>query len=223
MHVRCFQVAAHRIDKIVKLTYACGDAYNRRPFHGVERVSKSMPIDDELFAAAPSVSATAPDGRLISLSVSRERIRQLAQLGKYNDIFAYFYNLCGIQIPVNNFGYHEQKAGLIFPDHWGGIRHAHLIYKGIQRPFREAKLDSDVYIYVTAHSYAYRYVPDMVCCAKRVDVPSNNLFVAYVIFADGDFEKGVVTAWEWVLCDSQDKKFPKDHSIRYEEKVGENG
>jgi hypothetical protein len=181
-----------------------------------------MPLNDDLFAQPLKVQAPSPSGDLISLGVSVERVRQLAALGRRSDIFAFFYNLCGLDIPVNNFGYHEKDDGN-FPDNWGGLKHSHAIYRGIKRPYKEAERDGDVYIYVVQHRYVYQYISNMVCVAKRAPAPARALFVAYVVFEGQPFDKGVVQNWEWVVADPENPKYPKDFNNRYEEKVWENG
>lgn len=181
-----------------------------------------MPLNDDLLALPFNVQAPSPSGDLISLDVSAERVRQLASLGRTNDIFAFFYNLCGRDIPVNNFGYHEKDESQ-FPDRWGGLKHTHAIYRGIKRPYKEAEKDGNVYIYVVQHRYVYQYTPHMVCVAKRVPAPDRAVFVAYVVFEDQPFGKGAVQNWEWVVADPENPKCPKDVNNRYEEKVWENG
>lgn len=182
-----------------------------------------MALNDELLGAPINIIAPTPSGNFTNLRASEKRIRELAKLGRFTDIFAFFYNLCGRSIPVNNFGYHEEKTGSIFADHWGGLKHTHTIFKGIKRPFRDTEQDSAVYIYVVCPAYVYRHIPDMVCAAKRYPAPSNSVFVAYVIFDNDAYGAGVVTNWEWVLCDTNNKRLPSDYLNRYETKVWENG
>lgn len=174
------------------------------------------------YSVCKTVKAPSPDksGGLIDIAVSVARVRQLAAAGRNNDIFAMFYNLCGVVPPVNNIGYHEQ--GDVFPDAWGGLKHSHVIFKGLQRPFHEENGDSIVYIYGVKPGYVYKYEPNMACVARRIDAPRNALFVAYVVFENNDFEKGEVLNWEWVTADSQNPNYPEDFANRYKEKVWEN-
>lgn len=169
------------------------------------------------------VNAPSPDssGGFVELLVNRSRIQDIAETGRNNDIFALFYNVCGVVPPVNNIGYHENNS---FKDDWGGLRHSHVIFRGLKRPFHEQNHDSNVYIYVTCPRFVYRFVTDnMVCPAKRVDSPPNSVFVSYVVFKEDSFKVGEIKSWEWIVADKNNSRFPADYSSRYEEKVWENG
>lgn len=175
-------------------------------------------MDDFTFnALAPS-----PDGsaRMIELTVDAERVRQLAGLRRKTPLYELTYNVMGQLPPVNNIGYHEQD---IFPDHWGGVRRAHTIFKGLRRPMNDHDLDGNVYVYVMSPPYTYRYIAHMACTAKRYDAPVNTVFAVYVIFDDNNFDKGFIVNWEWIGADPDNPKLPRDHTERYEQQVWTNG
>jgi hypothetical protein len=168
-----------------------------------------------------SVKARSPaENKLVSLKVDPQRVRELASSGRNNDIFALVYNVCGMLPPVNNVGYHERS--IPFVDNWGGLRHTHVIFKGLKRPFHDDNHDSEIYMYVVAPRFVYKYVPDMTCVARRVEAPKNTVFVAYVKFGDEFFTSGSVINWEWVVSDNRSPNKPKDFLNRYDQQVWEN-
>ncbi len=184
-----------------------------------------MPEDIESLTTEYTIYAPSPaaNAELIGLVVAEERIAELATVGRITDLFGLLYNLCGIVPDVNNIGYHERDENIPFADNWGGLKHAHVIFKGLKRPFHEADHDSVVYIYVVSPRYTYKYVPDMVCCARRLLPPQNAVFVAYVIFSNDNFVSGRVINWEWVKADPLKPNMPNDFSNRYDNMVWENG
>lgn len=157
--------------------------------------------------------------REVAISQNSERMRQLIGLGRKNSIFEAYYNVCGLLPEVNNVGHHEKSTP--FKDEWGGIRRAHAIYKGIKRPCNRPKEDEDVYIYVTKPRFRYKYEPDMVCVAKRVEAPKGYLFVAFVRF-ENKLQVGEVLNWEWVEADQQYPLKPIGYQERYQEEVWNN-
>ena len=159
-------------------------------------------------------------GELILLSIGGERVRETASLGRYNSLFELDYNICGVPPDVNNIGYHEREDN--FPDSWGGLKHCHVIFKGIKRPFQEKGLDGSVYVYVASPRYVYKYEPHMVCVAKRIKAPLNAVFATYVKF-DHNLDNGEVISWEWVVADKEQPQYPENYANRYDEKVWENG
>lgn len=168
-----------------------------------------------------SVKAPSPvEIGLISLTIDHERVKELAQSGRNNDIFAMVYNVCGMLPPVNNVGYHERH--IPFSDNWGGLRHTHAIFKGLKRPFHDDNHDSEIYMYIVAPRFVYKYIPDMACVACRVDAPENAVFVAYVKFSNELFTSGSIINWEWVVSDNASPNKPKDFLKRYEQQVWEN-
>jgi len=166
--------------------------------------------------------APSPDGsgEIIKLKVDDERVRQLARLRRKTALFELVYNVLGQVPPVNNIGHHENSS---FPDHWGGMRHAHAIFKGLKRPMNDHDLDGNVYIYVLSPRFTYRHIPDMVCPAKRFDAPANAVFVVYVVFAGKEFERGLIVNWEWVDASPDQPLYPLDYTDRYEQSVWTNG
>lgn len=149
-----------------------------------------------------------------------ERMRHLAKTRRPIQIFEAYYNLCGLLPEVNNIGYHEQADP--FPDNWGGIRRAHLIYKGLKRPCKTHGQDSEFYIYVTKPRFRYEFQGGMVCVAKRVEAPANFLFVAIVSFAK-DKELGEILNWEWVEECEDNPGYPIEFETRYDKEVWKNG
>ncbi len=188
-------------------------------------LKKLMPDYMDEIKSPLHTSALKPDGtgEFVKVSISRERVQMLAKSGRKSNLFELFYNVCGLRPPVNNIGYHEERAGEIFPDNWGGLKHAHVIFKGVKRPLNGEGVDSEIYIYVTKPSYIYEYVADMVCAAKRSRAPEGVVLNTYVTFHGGDFSDGEVLNWEWVVSDPENLRYPEGFNARYEEKVWENG
>lgn len=169
-----------------------------------------------------NVIAPSPEGAgFITLNAEVSRIEQLASLGRKSLLFEYVYNVCGVAPPVNNIGYHEKDESP-FKDSWGGLRHAHSIFKGVNRPLNRNGVDEKVYIYVISPKYVYTYVPDMVCVAKRKAAPGKAVFVVYVLF-EKEFSEGKIVNWEWVIADQEDPLLPANFNERYNEKVWSNG
>lgn len=179
---------------------------------------QSLLTENLIYAPSPAGS-----GQLIGMSIASSRVIELASVGRVSDLYGLIYNLCGTLPQVNNLGYHERHENIPFADNWGGLKHAHTIFKGLKRPFHEANHDSVVYIYVVSPRYTYKYIADMVCCARRLPPPNNSVFVAYVIFEDESFKNGSIINWEWVKSDPANSKMPKDFSNRYDTMVWENG
>lgn len=175
-------------------------------------------MDDFTFETdAPSPEG---DGRMIKVTVDAERVRQLAGVRRKTALFELVYNVLGQVPPVNNIGFHESSD---FPDNWGGMRHAHAIFKGLKRPMNDHDLDGDVYVYVLSPRFTYRYIPDMACTAKRYDAPENAVFAVYVIFEGNDFNQGSIVNWEWVGSTADRPQYPRNYKERYDQRVWTNG
>lgn len=161
-------------------------------------------------------SGPSPDDRraLVQFRVDEITLRSLAEIRSYNKVFEYFYNVCGKLPPVNNIGCHEDDQA--FPDHWGGIKHAHALFKGINRPYVDGDLHEEIYIYIVAPKFVYKYVVDMACVARREDAPENAVFAIYVRFDEG---VGVIISWEWVFSDPRDGSLPDNFDDRYGSRV----
>lgn len=163
------------------------------------------------------VPAPTPEdrSRLIDIAVSSERVQSLSRQGKSVKIFEMFYNIMGIAPPVNNIGYWEKHNPSRFPDHWGGLRHAHALFKGLQRPMTDDGHDSKVYIYIISPRFQYVYEPSLVCCAKRVDAPRNAVFTVHVLLEP----EPTIINWEWVIADANYPQLPKGFATRYEQQI----
>jgi|GEM_PF-2732502 len=166
-------------------------------------------------------------GQMIELDLDADRVRALAERRRITDIYEIFYNLYGVVPPVNNIGYHEANAFRIvnghhvpFKDSWGGLRHAHAIFRGLERPRNELDGDKGVYIYVVNPRFRYKFIVDTVCLAKRVPVPSRRLFVVYVTF---DNDVGKVVHLDWLESSPDNGLMPVDYNSRYEKMVWQNG
>lgn len=181
-----------------------------------------MPEQDGAICAPFSVKSPFPgeDFREVAISANNERMRQLAGTRRPVQLFEAYYNVCGLVPNVNNIGYHEQD--IRFQDNWGGIRRAHVIFKGIKRPCKNSGNDEDIFVYVTKPKFRYRYEPGMVCVAKRVEAPDNVLFVALVSFPPGQ-DVGEVLNWEWVETDPDGSQKPIGYADRYDQEVWNNG
>lgn len=185
----------------------------------VRHIREGKALQDMTFEAlAPS---PAGDHTLISLAVEPERVQQIAKLGRRTPLFELIYNVCGIRPPVNNIGYHEDD---LFPDNWGGMQHTHAIFKGLRRPMNNHGLDDRVYVYLMQPRYTYKYVPNMVCVAKRHPAPTGSVFAVYVTFKDEtEFIGGTIVNWEWVLSDPDSPQYPKGFETRYDQRIWTNG
>lgn len=163
------------------------------------------------------VPAIRGDGTTV-LDIAEGRVKQLANLGRKSALFELVYNVCGIVPPVNNIGYYE-KDGTPFPDCWGGMKHAHVVFQGIRRPMNEQGFDKNVYIYVAQPKYVYRFEPSMVCVAKRHIAPAGAVFACYVLFDSEELSSGRVINWEWLDADQGDPSKPADWAERYDNEV----
>lgn len=152
---------------------------------------------------------------LCTLNVHPETVKIHANQRHLTKLFEMIYNICGALPPVNNIGAHEKDHD--FPDHWGGMKHAHALFKGIKRPFQDDGLDNHVFIYVIKPHYYYEYVVSMVCPAKRKKTPDGIVLAVYVKFTDSDYTEGVILSWDWVRADDND--LPKGHQQRYDERL----
>lgn len=179
-------------------------------------VSDEVDVQDERLE---SVVAPSPAGKdeFVELTVSRERVQRFAKQRKLTKIFELFYNVCG-QLPrVNNIGYHERDDASQFPDHWGGLRHAHALFKGLRRPMNHDHEDAEIFVYTLSPRFTYEYVPHMTCVARRVDAPREAVFVVYTKFTKEG--KGSVISWEWVQSSGDGSGLPEDFENRYEQRV----
>jgi hypothetical protein len=185
----------------------------------VDKYTTDLPKDLQPICVPLEVKSPFNRGLVrVAVKKNNERMRQLAGSGRVNQIFEAYYNLCGRVPPVNNIGYHESTP---FPDNWGGIRRAHLIFRGLKRPCKNPGVDSEFYTYVTKPRFRYKYTPGMVCTAKRVDVPDGLLFVAVVSYQD-DKDLGEILNWEWVEVSERNPDCPTCYDSRYDEEVWKN-
>ena len=196
------------------LIYDCSDSAALR-----QTLPGRNSLDDVVF----ETEAPSPDraDRMVKLVVEPERVRQLASLSRKTPLFELCYNVCGFRPPVNNIGYHEE--GEYFPDHWGGLKHTHAIFRGLKRPMTEEGLDGTIYVYLVSPRFTYRFFPHMVCCAKREKAPDQAVFAAYVNFIDDDWNQGVILNWEWVAADPENCLLPDNYRNRYEQEVWRDG
>lgn len=174
-------------------------------------------------ALALECEVPSPHGDgFVTLSIERQRVKQLAEQGRRTPLFEFFYNVCGVVPPVNNVGTVHERDDPPFQDGWGGMKHTHVIFKGVKRPLNGDGLDKNVYVYVNSPRYVYKYIPHMACVAKRDEPPKNQLFVCYVVFDDETCSSGRVIYWEWVLADEQDPRRPLNYKGRYDNEVWAN-
>src|SRR5690606_24907196 len=103
-------------------------------------------------------------------------IKRIASSRLNTKIFEFSYNICGMPPPVNNIGYHERETGAEDREADLGLVNASAIFRGINRPFIDDGFDSNVYVFVCKPRFTYKYVPHMVCAAKRIEAPSNCVF-----------------------------------------------
>lgn len=166
-------------------------------------------------------SVTGTDGpsphdnqELARFEVDSDALKSIAEIRNYTQLYAYFYNVLGILPPVPHIGYHEKDCS--FPDHWGGIKHAHALFKGIERPYVNGDLHEQIYAYIVKPKFIYKHHSSMVCLAKRVEAPKNSVFAIYVRFNN---EIGSILYWEWVFSDEKDELLPQDYETRYSGRV----
>ncbi|MBT11368.1 MAG: hypothetical protein CMI02_04955 [Oceanospirillaceae bacterium] len=163
------------------------------------------------------IPAPAPYQRktLCTLNIDQGTVAIFAGHRRTAKLFEMIYNIAGALPPVNNIGAHESDD--IFPDNWGGIKHAHAVFKGIKRPFKDEGLDGHVFVYVIKPRYYYKYEVNMVCPAKRMETPKAVVLAVYVKFSDPSYTDGTILSWDWVRADEED--LPKGHTERYEERL----
>lgn len=154
---------------------------------------------------------------LVSLRIDRQLVAGIAGAGKRTKIFEMFYNICGVVPPVPGVGYHERESQ--FPDHFGGLKHARSLFRGIKRPFKADGLDGQIYTYIVRPRFVYEYLPHMVCVAKRYEAPNDTVLAVYVSFDDEKCEKGAILSWEWVPVDKRDPNLPENYANRYDERI----
>jgi len=159
----------------------------------------------------------SPEDRtdLVLLKVDTEALKNLTETRSTNKVFEYFYNVCGYLPPVNNIGCHE--ADQAFPDHWGGVKHSHALFQGINRPYVDGDLHEEIYIYIISPKFVYKYVVSMSCVARRVSAPPDAVFAVYVRFDDEGI--GTIISWEWVFSDDRDKSLPDGYDKRYSKRI----
>ena len=154
--------------------------------------------------------------RKVQFEIDDRAIEYYCKDGKLSSIFQVFYNVAGVPIPVNSFGFHEQHESEEFPDHFGGIRHTVAVFQGVKRPLDDVGFDRNIFVYVTDHRYSYEYIPHMVCIAKRREMPKDSVFVIYVYFENEADDVGQIRDWEWVKAGDSNPPLPENCGIRYE-------
>ena len=182
-------------------------------------------MSESLQALVPlTVSAPSPKDRSqsISLRIDRELVWKYADIGAKTQLFQLIYNVCGIEPPVNNIGYHEEQDGqgtISFPDVSKGVGSSSALFRGLRRPCFGQGRDKDVFIYIVNPTYVYEYIPHMVCVAKRELAPKNSVFAVYVVFEDEQYTNGTVVQFELVRADAHKLHLPKNFVNRYDEQI----
>lgn len=168
------------------------------------------------FVRVPSPKDRA---QTIEVRVDPGIVKDLASARRRTKLYELFYNVAGMPPPVNNIGAHETDSDNRFPDNWGGLSHAHALFKGLERPLGTDRSGDAIFVYLLRPRYTYEYVADMVCPARRMPAPDNAVFAVYARF-DSDFEAGTILNWEWVKADAGlDESLPDAFSERYDRRV----
>jgi hypothetical protein len=116
----------------------------------------------------------------------------------------------------------------IFP--LSSLSDASACFRGIRRPAGEDDSGWDRLAYVSHPRWYFRYRAHLACVAELVAVPLDLVFVTYVRLdfpnetensrASNDVPiPGVVTHWQFVECDANDRTLPVDHSRRYRKRL----
>ena len=104
------------------------------------------------------------------------------------------------------------------------LEHAHACFRGVKRPCDTDESGEGVIAYVLKPSSFYEYAADPVCVAKKAEVPSDLVFVAYVRLdvpcePFGHILKGILTHWQFVESDRLDESLPVDFETRYSRRL----
>ncbi len=176
-------------------------------------------MDWKKFFADVSVPSPLDKKKTSSLVIDDGMVPAIANQGRNNKLYELFHNVGGMPPPVNNIGHHEKISGVSPDEADMSLINSHALFKGVKRPLTDLKHDENVYIYVVGSKYAYSYIPNMACVAKRVDAPKDAIFVVYATFNDEGCTTGKIIQWEWVKADIASPSLPKNHSNRYDKRV----
>ena len=146
-------------------------------------------------------------------SAARDRRRQPAL-----DLWSQIFGLPPKVPNVQRQEYQPVQAGLI------SIRDAHACFSGVNRPINGDSHGNAMLTYVTAPTFYFEYVPDLVTVAKKMLMPEGLLFLTYVKLAspyvqEESIPDGVITHWGLVEADANNCLLPREHEKRFEKRL----
>jgi hypothetical protein len=162
---------------------------------------------------------------IISYRVSTIDIQKLHTARRRQPIFELWSIVVGEPPPVDNVSYAISRA----PNHkLISLSDAHACFRGVRRPIGEDERGWDVLAYVSKPRWFFAFRPHMVCQAEVAVVPSDLVFVTYVILdwpaqasnsraAAGQrpSAQGVIVRGEFVEADPLEPDLPADFRERY--------
>lgn len=137
----------------------------------------------------------------VLLRVSPEVIRNLAD-GRQNSKIGEYWGIVHGAIPNGT-----------------GLAKAHALFRGVRRPRSFEERDEEVYAYVVAPKFGFKFPVRHGGNPVPVAVPAQSVFVVYVEFCcdPKGCICGEVLYWEWVFADGGN--LPADHNVRYAERM----
>jgi hypothetical protein len=105
-----------------------------------------------------------------------------------------------------------------------GLKDAHALFRGIERPLAEDDDGANVLAYVVKPTTMYEYDSNsMVSVALKITVPQDVVFVVYVRLDNPDAAPedmtGIVTHWGFVEADKDDPTLPTEYNSRYRQRL----
>lgn len=152
---------------------------------------------------------------IMTLGVDASWIKLNALHARIQPLFDFWALVKGAPPPINCIGHHE---GYVFPD-LPGLKAAHALFCGLNRPIDASHNGDDVYVFVTLPKVLYGSVQSMVCQAKTRPVPKNAVFTCYVRRYQEETAEGFsgrILSWELVKADASDPTLPQDWRERYQ-------
>lgn len=98
---------------------------------------------------------------------------------------------------------------------------AHACFQGIQRPLAEDDSGEKVLVYLLKPRFFYVFAPNMVCVARKTEVPADLVFAVYVRAENPEARDpseivGLVTHWHFVEASGESAfMLPVNHRQRY--------
>lgn len=162
---------------------------------------------------------------VVSYRLSTVDVRKLHAASRRQPVFDLWSVVVGEPPPIDNISYAISRA----PNHsLLSLSDAHACFRGIRRPIGLDERGWDVVAYVSKPKWFFASCPHLVCQAEAALVPSDLVFVTYVIL-DWPTEAsnaravarqrpsahGVIVRGEFVEADPIEPELPVDFRERY--------